>query len=243
MTRQTVKPKTRVTGYIRVSTDEQAREGVSLAAQRERLQAYAVALDLELVAVHEDAGASAKSLDRPALRAALADLDSGRAEGLVVFKLDRLTRDLGDWNTLLRRYFIEKHALLSVSESMDTRSAAGRLQLNILMTVAAWEREIIGERTAEALRYLRAQGVKIGRVGLGLRRLEDTDGDGRRVVVEDAAARATVDRIRALRYAGASLREICAVLEREGHKTQRGGRWQPGTVAKVLQRAAAPVAA
>lgn len=227
---------TRVVGYIRVSTEEQAREGVSLAAQRERLQAYAVALDLELVAIHEDAGLSAKSLERPGLRAALETLDAGRADGLVVFKLDRLTRDLGDWSSLLRRYFVDRCALLSVSESMDTRSAAGRLQLNILMTVAAWEREIIGERTAEALRHLRAQGVRVGRVGLGERRTGDVDADGRQVVAEDPEGRATVARISSLRAAGASMRDICAALEQEGRKTQRGGRWQPGTVAKVLRR-------
>jgi DNA invertase Pin-like site-specific DNA recombinase len=231
-----VKPQTRVVGYIRVSTEEQAREGVSLAAQRERLTAYAVALDLELVTIYEDAGISAKTLERPGLTAALADLDAGRAEGLVVYKLDRLTRDLGDWSALLRRYFVERCALLSVSESMDTRSAAGRLQLNILMTVAAWEREIIGERTAEALRHLKAQGVRIGGVGLGLRRLPDTDADGHRLVAEDPDAVATVQRIRELRDAGESLRSICATLVAEGRRTQRGGRWQPGTIAKVLQR-------
>lgn len=231
---------TRVVGYIRVSTEEQAREGVSLAAQRERLQAYAVALDLELVAIHEDAGLSAKTLDRAGLRSALEALDTGHAEGLVVYKLDRLTRDLGDWSTLLRRYFVDRCALLSVSESMDTRSAAGRLQLNILMTVAAWEREIIGERTAEALRHLRAQGVRVGRVGLGERRTGDVDADGRQVVADDPEGRATVERIAALRAAGASMRDICAALEAEGRKTQRGGRWQPGTVAKVLRRLSPP---
>jgi len=243
MAPQRPQPRTRVVGYIRVSTEEQAREGVSLAAQRERLEAYAKALDLELLAVHEDAGLSAKTMDRPGLRAALEALDTGTAEGLVVFKLDRLTRDLGDWSHLLRRYFVDRCALLSVSESMDTRSAAGRLQLNILMTVAAWEREIIGERTAEALRHLKAKGVRIGAVGLGERRTADVDDDGHRQVVTDDAGRAAVDRIRALRASGASLRTICATLAAEGHQTHKGGSWRPGTVAKVLRRLEPQIAA
>ncbi len=97
--RQDAGARTRVVGYARVSTEDQAREGVSLAAQRAKLEAYATALDLELVAVREDAGVSAKTLDRPGLRAALEDLRAGRADALLVPKLDRLTRSVRDLGT------------------------------------------------------------------------------------------------------------------------------------------------
>ena len=86
--------RTAVAGYVRVSTEQQAGEGVSLDAQRIKLQAYAVAMDLELVDVFEDAGLSAKSLRRPGLQSALALLEDGKAAGLVVVKLDRLTRSV-----------------------------------------------------------------------------------------------------------------------------------------------------
>lgn len=93
--------KTRVVGYLRVSTEKQVDEGISLAAQREKLVAYATAMDLELVALVEDAGVSAKNIKRPGLERALAVLDDGGADGLLVAKLDRLTRSVRDLGKLV----------------------------------------------------------------------------------------------------------------------------------------------
>ena len=124
--------RTRVIGYVRVSTEGQADGGVSLDAQRAKLAAYCVALDLDLVCIEEDAGLSAKTLDRPALARALDALRAGRADALLVAKLDRLTRSVRDLGTLVDTYFAAgKWALLSVADSIDTRSAAGRLVLNV----------------------------------------------------------------------------------------------------------------
>ena len=119
--------RTRVVGYVRVSTEHQADGGASLGAQRAKLAAYALAMDLELVAIEEDAGLSAKTLERPALQRALAMLDAGTAEGLLWAKLDRLTRSVRDLGELVERYFSSRWSLLSVADSIDTRSAAGRL--------------------------------------------------------------------------------------------------------------------
>lgn len=118
---------------------------MSLDAQREKLTAYAGAMDLILVDVFEDAGASAKNLEREGLRRALARLDQGDVGGLVITKLDRLTRNVRDLGDLVERYFTSTCALLSVSDSIDTRMAGGRLVLNVLTSVAQWEREAIGE--------------------------------------------------------------------------------------------------
>jgi DNA invertase Pin-like site-specific DNA recombinase len=227
---------TRVVGYIRVSTEGQAEEGVSLEAQRAKLEAFAVAADLQLVAIREDAGVSAKTLARPALQAALADLREGRADALLVTKLDRLTRSVRDLGALLENYFASRFSLLSIADSVDTRTAGGRLVLNVLTSVAQWEREAIGERTRDALRHLKAQGVRIGGEALGWRRSEDVDEEGRKVWTVDAGELATADRIRELREAGLSLRAICATLAEEGRKTKRGGRWAPQTVSQVLER-------
>ncbi len=226
----------RAVGYIRVSTEGQAEEGVSLEAQRAKLTAYAVAADLELVAIREDAGVSAKTLARPGLQAALADLRDGRAEALVVTKLDRLTRSVRDLGSLLEGYFAARFSLLSIADSVDTRTAGGRLVLNVLTSVAQWEREAIGERTRDALRHLKAQGVRIGGEGLGWRRSDDVDEEGRKVWVVDAAEQATAVRIRELRAEGHSLRAICRALVTEGRPTKCGGRWAPQTVAQILAR-------
>ena len=112
----------KVIGYIRVSTEEQATNGQSLDAQRAKLEAYASLYDLELVDVVVDAGISAKSLKRPGLRAVLTQLQRGKVEGLVIAKLDRLTRSVGDWQILIDGYFGEKAGkqLFSVADSIDT---------------------------------------------------------------------------------------------------------------------------
>ena len=156
-------------GYIRVSTDEQAREGISLAAQEAKIRAYCDLYDLDLVRVVVDAGVSAKTLHRPGLGEALAALDGGEAEALVIAKLDRLTRSVADWGTLIDRYFAKRCALLSVADQIDTRTAAGRLVLNVLVSVAQWEREAIGERTVAALAHKKTLGEHVGAPAFGYR--------------------------------------------------------------------------
>ena len=161
----------RAIGYIRVSTDEQAQGGVSLDAQRAKLEAFCALHDLVLVGVEVDAGLSAKTLARPGLESALSRLDRGEADGLAIAKLDRLTRSVRDWAALIEGYFGPVHpagkSLWSVGDSIDTTTAGGRLVLNILMTLAQWERETIGERTRDALRHKRSVGERVGSVPRG----------------------------------------------------------------------------
>ena len=127
-------------------------------AERSRA-AYAQLYDLEVSEVIVDTGESAKSLDRPGLQRALAMLKAGEADALLVVKLDRLTRSVRDLGHLVEKYFAPgKAALLSVGEQIDTRSAAGRLVLNVLASVSQWEREAIGERTATAMQHKASQG-------------------------------------------------------------------------------------
>ncbi len=230
--------RTRVVGYVRVSTEQQADGGVSLDAQCDKLRAYAVAMDLDVVEIVVDAGVSAKTLARPGLQEALRRLDAGEAEGLLVCKLDRLTRSVRDLGELLERYFTTRFSLLSVSDSIDTRSAAGRLVLHVLASVSQWEREATGERTRDALAHLRSSGVRLGRDALGWRRMAESDDDGRREIAEDDEERRTVARIYELRAQGLSLRAMAATLTSEGHRTKRAGRWAPETIRKVLARVA-----
>ena len=212
----------RVVGYTRVSTDYQADEGVSLEMQRTRLAAYAVATGVQLVELVTDAGVSAKSLARPGLQRALSLLEQGHAEGLVVLRLDRLTRSVRDLGELVEKYFATRFSLLSVGDHIDTRSAGGRLVLHVLMSVSQWEREIIGERTREALAQLKAQGQR-----LGAPPLESTTERGL-----DASRRALH-----LRHEGLTLRAIAERLTIEGYATQKGGRWQAETVRLLVRRA------
>jgi site-specific DNA recombinase len=135
-------------GYVRVSTDKQADHGVSLDAQAAKIRAMAVVHGAELIEIIVDGGESANSLQRPGMERLLALVEGKRVDAVIVAKLDRLTRSVKDLCTLLERFERRGVALISVAESLDTGSAAGRLVLNIMTAVSQWEREAIGERMA-----------------------------------------------------------------------------------------------
>jgi site-specific DNA recombinase len=233
-TSKTTAESTKAVGYIRVSTDKQAEHGVSLEAQQAKLTAYAQLYDLDLVDVIVDAGVSAKTLDRPGLQRALSMLRKGQAHALLVAKLDRLTRSVKDLGTLVEDYFSsDAITLLSVADSIDTRTAAGRLVLNVLGSVAQWERETIGERTAEALAHKKAQGQKLGGdVPYGYR----VDADGKTLVADDAE-QALLGAIRDARSRGLSQRAIVAELARQGFTTRKGTALGLTQVQRIMEQA------
>lgn len=142
----------RVDGYGRVSTEEQEKEGVSLVNQEQRIRDYCKLYGLNLVRMVTDPGVSAKTLDREGVQSVLDDLRRGHVAGLVITKLDRLTRSLGDWSSLIDEFFSKDAGLrlFSVNDSIDTGTASGLLVLDVLMSVAQWERRIIAERTSDA---------------------------------------------------------------------------------------------
>ena len=206
-----------VVGYTRVSTEEQSRNGTSLEAQREAIAAECRRRGWKLVEVREDAGFSGKSLRRPGIRAALEAVESGRADALVVSKLDRLTRSLRDFTALLERARREGWALTVLDADVDTSTAAGEAMANVVGVFAQFERRRIGERTAEGIAKRRAAGQRWGR---------------ERAVPPRVAAR-----IRRLRSRGWSYPKIADKLNSEGVATARGGRrWYPSTVRAVAQQ-------
>jgi site-specific DNA recombinase len=224
----------RAIGYIRVSTDEQAVDGVSLRTQEEKVRAYAALYDLDLVDVVVDAGQSAKTLDRPGLRRVLDLLRSGKVDGVVVAKLDRLTRSVADLNRLIEEHFSERagRQLWSVGDSIDTRSAAGRLVLNILASVSQWERETIGERTRDAMQSKRLRRERVGSIPFGFR----LDDDGVHLV-EDADEQEVVALVKQLRSSGMSYRQIVVELNGRGIPSKQGGKWHLQSVQRILRAA------
>jgi site-specific DNA recombinase len=225
----------KVIGYARVSTAEQAIGGISLEAQQSKIRACCDLHDLDLVEIIVDGGEPAKSLKRPGLQHGLSMLKKNTVEGLVVCKLDRLSRSVKDWNTLIDGYFGEKAGkqLFSVADSIDTRTAAGRLVLNVLMSVAQWEREAIGERTRDALKYKRKTGQPVGKVPFGFTLLNDC-----KTLVPNPAEQETMRTIKGLRAEGLTLRKIAKELDRRGIATKEGKRrWRHSTVARILGRA------
>ena len=218
--------------YARVSTANQEENGVSLEAQQGKMAAYASLYGLEIVETIID-GESAKSLKRTGLQQALTMLKAGKVDGLLIVKLDRLTRSVADWQALIDGYFGERAGkqLFSVCDSIDTRTAAGRLVLNVLITVAQWERETIGERTKEALQHKIRKGERCGKVRFGF----DLADDGVNLVPNKEEQEA-IAAMRSLRDAGHTLREIAEHLTRNGIVTKEGRPWNHNTVSGILKR-------
>lgn len=206
----------KVIGYLRVSTDEQARSGLGLDAQRFAITRYAELMgwDVEWIG---DEGQSGKDTVRPGLTLALGMLKRGDAQALVVAKLDRLSRSVHDFSGMLNKARKQNWAVVALDLSIDTTTITGELVANILMSVSQWERRAIGQRTSEALRAKQARGERVGR---------------------PAALSPEVEaRLLLLRAQGLSFRRIAQALNDEAVPTAHGGAaWHPTTVARILAR-------
>ena len=216
-------------GYIRVSTSMQVLSGHSLDEQRSKIAEYCSLYELDLVQVFSDEGISGKTLKREGLSAALASLQMGAAKTLVVVKLDRLTRNVRDLGVLIETYFGEAGAdLASVSEQIDTATAAGRLTLNILTSVAQWEREVITERISSAMQHMKTQGKRTGYVPFGKKLCEEGV-----YLLADEEEQEIIDLIRSKRAQGLSLRKLADWLNDQGIRN-RGRSWSHMTVKSKL---------
>jgi site-specific DNA recombinase len=221
-------------GYVRVSTDRQADQGVSLEAQEAKIRAMATVQGVELSEVIVDGGESAKSLNRPGMERLLSMVNAGEVKAVIIAKLDRLTRSVKDLCSLLELFEKRKVSLVSVAESLDTGSAAGRLVITIMAAVSQWEREAIGERTRDALRHKRNQGQRVGTIPFGSRLADDGEH-----LEPDPGEQAAVAEIRRLRREGTTLRGIAAALNHRGQRTRRGTPWRLESVVRVLKHGAA----
>lgn len=219
-----------VIAYIRVSTTKQADSGLSIASQNHKLKAYADLYDLNIVAIEIDSGETARSLDRPAMQRSLKMLKSGEAEGLLVFKLDRLTRSVIDLAHLIDNYFKDdKYSLISVSDHLDTKTAGGRLVLNVLTAVSQWEREAIGERTSAAMQELKKQGRYTGGAPrYGYKKTEDG------TLQENESEQQVISEVETMKSRGFNLSEIAKKLTKAGRRSRTGKPFQAVQIRNML---------
>lgn len=207
-----------VIGYTRVSTIDQATDGFGLMAQEAAIRLECEKRSWSLIRIESDQGQSGKSLDRPALKAALEAVASGEAGGLMVSKLDRLSRSLHDFSALLAWFTDAERILLALDLGIDTSTPGGRLVANVFASVAEWEREVIAARTSEGLRAARMAGRPISGPSL-IDRPE------------------LLDRVRSLRDEGLTLQAIADTLNAASVPTLRGGStWRPSSIQSVLGR-------
>ena len=211
----------RVLAYVRVSKADRGREtSLGIEAQREAITAAATAKGWEIVGWYTDDGLSGKDTNRPGLTAALDALRNRKtrtASGLVVAKLDRLSRSVIDFGTLLDRSRRHRFSIAVLDFDLDTSTAVGRMLAGVMMQFAQFEREVIGERTKAALAVCRAEGVQLGK--------PSTIPDPTRNV------------ILALHGDGLSLSAIARHLDDTGVPTPSGtGRWSHSVVGGVVRR-------
>ena len=208
-------------GYTRVSTGEQAESGLGLEAQ-----AFAITDEIRRRGwtpgeIFEDAGYSARTLNRPALQQLLDKLDNGETPStLIVARLDRLSRSLMDFCELMQRAKAKGWLIVTLDANVDMSTPSGELMANVMASFAQFERQLIGQRTSEALQEKKRQGVKLGRP-----------------ITVDAEAVRTIQELRA---DGLSYGAIAEWMNHTGIETTSGGkRWWPETVRQIDQREAA----
>jgi DNA invertase Pin-like site-specific DNA recombinase len=212
----------RVIGYLRVSTREQRDSGLGLAAQRATIQAEADRRGWQVEWL-EDAGFTASNLRRPALQQALDLLAAGKAEALVVARLDRLSRSLRDFAGLVEASRQQGWSLHCQDVAVDTSTPAGELLVNVMASFAMFERRLIQARTTDALAAAKARGVRLGGP----------------ITTPPATAARTV----ALAATGLSHAAVARALTAEGHTTASGGTWHRSGVRRVLGSHALDLAA
>ncbi|MCX7646440.1 MAG: recombinase family protein [Rhodobacteraceae bacterium] len=225
--------KLRCAVYTRKSTEEGLEQAFnSLDAQREACEAFIASQRSEgWVLVrdrYDDGGVSGGTLDRPALKRLLADIEAGLVDVVVVYKIDRLSRSLMDFARLVQTFDAHDVTFVSVTQSFNTTTSMGRLTLNILLSFAQFEREVIGERVRDKIAASRARGMWMGGpVPLGYRV------ENRKLVVDEAGA-ATVRRVfEGFAELGSATR-LLPVLRAEGLVTKTGRPFDKGAVYKLL---------
>lgn len=211
--------------YIRVSTDMQAEDGFSIEGQRQRLTNFAISQDWTIFDEYIDDGYSAKDLERPDMQRLLRDMENGKFEVVLVYKLDRLTRSVGDLHALLKTFDKHEVKFKSATEIFETTTAMGRFFITLVGAMAEWERGTISER----VRFGVEQMVREGRRPGGILPYGYTKDE---IVVPEE--RTIIREARRLYHTGLGYKSIAMRLNSKG-LLRRGKEWTSATVSYTLE--------
>jgi site-specific DNA recombinase len=230
-------------GYCRVST---LKQDISLELQEKQIRAMAEVKGWELVDVIVDDNKFSGNLDRSGVQRVLTMIRKRQVEAVVIAKLDRLTRSLRDLCDLIELMNQKNVALVSLAESLDTKSSMGRFFVRMMACLGQLERETIGDRTRTALAHMRARNLPTGPAPYGYRNPggnSDLPLDQKLPLVLDPEEQKIVDRIVALREdrkpgyrRPLSLRKIAKQLNAEGITTRSGAAWKHQYIDRLLRR-------
>jgi len=215
-------------GYVRVSTDEQAREGISLENQEAKIKAYCELNGLELKEVVADEGLSAKNLNRPGIKKILSQAWDKEIDAIVVYKLDRAFRstiDALEVTSELDRCGVGFH---SINERLDTKSPLGKLFFTLIAGVAEMERGVIAERTSDALRRKIEKGEHVGHIPYGYQ-MENGK------LIPFLPEQEIIKLAKELRVRGYTFQAIAEEFKTRGIRTKRGkNQWYPTSIKNIL---------
>lgn len=211
----------RVVGYIRVSTDDQADRGASLDWQKGAISEECTRRGWHLADMAADTASAGSMRGRVGLQRALQQLDRGEYDALLVARLDRLSRSVGDFAQIMERAHKRGWSIVVMDPAVDMTSPFGEAMASMAAVFAQLERRLIAQRTRDGIAEKKRQGTYRG---------------GRLLPQSQPVAPSVAARIVALKAEGLSAREVARRLEEEGVPTARGGQWDHATVLKVLRR-------
>ena len=215
--------------YIRVSTEDQAREGFSLGEQEEKLRQLCKYKDFEIYKIYKDAGISAKNMkDRPAFQQMLEDMKAGKLNYIVAYKLDRVTRSVRDLEVLISTLEQYHCYLICDRDDVNTSTANGRFFVRMLTVLSQLEIEIVSERTKFGLNGAIKAGHIPGKVPLGYYR--DTD----KTLKVDVTTKDIVLRIFELYLEGKSYQTISNILNEEKVLSPNNKKWCDSTIDRII---------
>lgn len=224
-------------GYIRVSTEEQKRDGISLDAQKQRIIGYCAFFKLDLIAIYQD-DSTGFDMNRPGLDACFEHMKRTGAI-FVSIALDRLSRNMVDIEYIMDTYFgvgCQYQIHLMDCAGIDTKTRDGRMMLRFKGLMAQHQVETIRDRTQQGVRYAMTQGASVGRLPYGKTYSRQLDAEGRRIVVEVPEQIATISRIKELHAQGMLPPQIAKTLQAEDRPTASKSDWKPDMVRSILRR-------
>lgn len=219
-------------GYVRVSTDMQANDGLSLDAQRHAIQAYCSSQGLRLFRIYQDVDSGGK-----ANRVGLTEALSVKVDVVIVLKFDRLSRSIKHFCEMYEQHFADgTKELVAIREAIRLDSALGRALVSILLVFAQMEREATGERTREAISHIQRNGYFFGKVPYGYKAVPAPDNPRYRVLVEDPEKQKVLAEIKRLAEAGRELTELASLLNAQGIAPPQGEKWTRNLVYNLKRR-------
>jgi DNA invertase Pin-like site-specific DNA recombinase len=221
-------------GYIRVSTATQAADGVSMDAQKAKIEAWCFANDYELVEVYQDAGISGTTLRG---RDGLVDAMDATLKGyaLVAYSMSRISRSVRDMLDIGDKLNKKDADLVSLTEKIDTTNATGKMIFNMMAVMNQFERDQCSERTAAALQHKKSKGERVGSIPHGYE-LDATDATR---IVKNENEQSIIVTVNKLRKKGYTLRAISDALESQGVFNRNGRKFAPKSISAMIKENAA----